>query len=384
MLLLLFLSVGAYAYAESNGALDLERDSSQYASISDASQTGLDITGNMTIECWIKLESLPGSGYEYTFVGKKNPSGGQRSYFFYLYNNSGTYSLRYSAWSDGSTGAEGVVTWTPSTATWYHVAAAYNASGGTVDFYVNGTQQGAQQSGLPNSVYNGSADLIVGAYSGPDGFFDGLIDEVRIWSTTRTQAQVNDNKSVAMTSSANLQGSWHFNGSYADSSGNGNIFTATAGPTFSTDAAFDPGTVVIRKSVDESVTSSTTLQDDDELLIAVRPKLQYVVDGVVFATSASVTPDIKIAFTAPSGSTIDIGYVGMTGTASAQADILETSGSASASIPVDADKVTVILIHGTIKLDSTAGFLQLRWAQNTSNGTAVTIKEGSYLKVGEI
>ena len=37
---------------------DLESGSSQYWSITDASQTGLDITGDFSIEGWVKLESL--------------------------------------------------------------------------------------------------------------------------------------------------------------------------------------------------------------------------------------------------------------------------------------------------------------------------------------
>ena len=50
-------------------SLDLESSSSQYASITDASQTGLDITGDLTIELWAKFESLP-SEYNYSIVSK--------------------------------------------------------------------------------------------------------------------------------------------------------------------------------------------------------------------------------------------------------------------------------------------------------------------------
>jgi hypothetical protein len=39
-------------------SLDLELSSSQYAYITDANQTGLDITGDFTIEAWIKLNRL--------------------------------------------------------------------------------------------------------------------------------------------------------------------------------------------------------------------------------------------------------------------------------------------------------------------------------------
>jgi len=53
--LLVFL-LPSFAFAAS-ASIDLERSSSQYLSITDASQTGLDFTGDFTIEGWVKLES---------------------------------------------------------------------------------------------------------------------------------------------------------------------------------------------------------------------------------------------------------------------------------------------------------------------------------------
>jgi len=61
-------------------SLDVERSSSQYASISDANQVGLDLTPPLTISMWIKTESAPGNLESRDMVAKYNPGAGQRAY----------------------------------------------------------------------------------------------------------------------------------------------------------------------------------------------------------------------------------------------------------------------------------------------------------------
>jgi hypothetical protein len=49
------------------GCIDLEEANSERLYITDAAQTGLDITGNLTMQAWVKPESVPGS---ITFLDK--------------------------------------------------------------------------------------------------------------------------------------------------------------------------------------------------------------------------------------------------------------------------------------------------------------------------
>ncbi len=140
----------------------------------------------------------------------------------------------------------------------------------------------------------------------------------------------------------------------------------------------------VRKSADESVTSSTTLQNDDHLRLTLSGGTTYAVRGAIFATSTSGTPDIKIAYTVPSGATMDLGFLsGFAGNFN-RAELLETSGSASAAIPIGANQNTIIHVLGTVELGVTSGDLTLQWAQNTSNGNATVVKEGSFLSVEAI
>src|SRR5690606_13039937 len=73
---------------------------------------------------------------------------------------------------------------------WYHIAAIKNGNVRTL--YVNG--EAAPLSGTPVAVQANSDPLTIGVdYITSSRFFSGAIDEVRIWSTARTPAEVQEN-----------------------------------------------------------------------------------------------------------------------------------------------------------------------------------------------
>lgn len=224
-------------------SLDLEASLSQFASRADTAS--LSITGNLTIECWVKFESTPSSGNAMAFVSKYNSTGNQRSYFFRLRNNSGTLQLHACISHLGSEDNNAVVDWTPSTGVWYHVAVTYTKGGGGANddifrCYVDGTQQGTDQTVDADTIFNSTADFEVGALTGAS-FLDGKIDEVRVWNTARSQANINTNKSVELVGNeANLQAYYKFSNNYNDTTANANNLTASGSPVFSSDVPFDP------------------------------------------------------------------------------------------------------------------------------------------------
>jgi hypothetical protein len=174
----------------------------QYLTAADSSS--LSITGALTVEGWVKFDTLPSSGNHSTLVSKFLDTGDQRSYTTSLKNNSGTYQLRAAYSTDGTSQAanEAVVSWTPSTGTWYHVAFVFDVSNSQVLFYVDGTQQGSTQTGpTGTSIYNSTADLRIGADNSGDQRLDGKIDDVRIWNTVRTGTEISNNKSVELIGS---------------------------------------------------------------------------------------------------------------------------------------------------------------------------------------
>jgi len=208
-------------------AADFESGSSQYASIADGVQSGLDITGDMTIEFWYQFESHVAA---HTFVQKYLSAGDQRSYSV-AWNGT---DLSISLAPDGINGTTKTTTWTPTDATWYHIAVVYTASAGTAQFYINGIEQGSLLTALPTSIHSGSADVYVGTNNAAGGYADGILDDLRIWTVARTKDELinNRHKTLAGTESG-LVAYWRFDNAWTSTPSN-TLTPAGAAPTFVT------------------------------------------------------------------------------------------------------------------------------------------------------
>jgi len=133
------------------------------------------------------------------------------------------------------------------------------------------------------------------------------------------------------------------------------------------------------KPSSQAVTSSTTLVNDTALVLAVAANSTYLVHGVIEYNGAN-GGDIKWTFTIPAGAS---GFFGATytaatsgnfagGAAFAWTDTTPSQGNGTGT-PMD------IRITGILVIAGTAGNLQFRWAQNTSNATATTVMPNSAL-----
>jgi hypothetical protein len=216
-------------------SLDLERGSTQYASKTDTAS--LSITGDLTFEFWAKFESLPGAGDGFTFLSKWQ-NVGQLSYYLQIVND-GSLKLNLAVSTDGTANETYSLTWTPSTATWYHIAVSWKSSTSKANFYINGVQEGTEQSGALTAIKDGTDDFVIGQRSGGATLYDGLIDDVRVWNDVRTAAEIlaNYNKELIGTE-ANLQAYWKLNNSALDETTNDNDLTLTGSPVYSTDVPF--------------------------------------------------------------------------------------------------------------------------------------------------
>ncbi len=139
---------------------------------------------NFTIECWIKTNSTTAFGTNYhTILGRENAGGAN-------YRNPSIYikggELHTDMSDQNSVTRYDVLTTNLDLAAnvWYHIA--FVKSGTTQYLYLNGrlvntrsAPTGANISGNYNLCWN-------------DNYFTGGLDEVRFWSTARTQAQIND------------------------------------------------------------------------------------------------------------------------------------------------------------------------------------------------
>lgn len=145
------------------------------------------------------------------------------------------------------------------------------------------------------------------------------------------------------------------------------------------------------KQSDESVISSTTLQNDNELFAALAANTTYHLDLTLLVTEATgTTADIKLAWTQPSGCRLDAAAIGAhvswTGSGTIQ-EVEFNSWQGETGSPTSSKNFGTInaginfgyQIKGTVANGANAGTLQLQWAQVASVAENVTVRAGSSL-----
>lgn len=137
------------------------------------------------------------------------------------------------------------------------------------------------------------------------------------------------------------------------------------------------------KGSDQSVTSSTTLVNDNALAVALTANTTYKVELLLFYTGGTAgSSDIKWDFTVPSGAVLSpVRELGLT-TGLAVQYLTVPAGGAFGSNGTGNKMAAEIAC--TIAVSSTPGLLQFQFAQNTSSATATTVKAGSLLSVWQV
>lgn len=214
------------------------RASSQYARrASDLGITG----GSCTIETWIYLSSTPADGTRYG-IAFVDDLGTHTSNELWYDQIGGVIKLHANRTKGGVADNTASYTVTLSTATWYHVVYRYDGTdvklytatvGGThteratVGATGNGTVDYFDSSGI-GTLWNYTADASTIHY------FDGLIDDVRVWNTARTTTQMDANFETELVGNeTGLVAYYKLNNTWDDTTSNAFNLTATNSPTFS-------------------------------------------------------------------------------------------------------------------------------------------------------
>lgn len=132
------------------------------------------------------------------------------------------------------------------------------------------------------------------------------------------------------------------------------------------------GPLTVSKTADETVNNSTTLQNDDELLFAIKANETWAFEMFLPFTCENNTPDIKFAITVPASATLYWILVYMNTT-----KVEDTSGNAE--WVEGANGLRIASITGVVINSSTAGNVQLQWAQDTADASDTILKTGSYI-----
>jgi hypothetical protein len=149
------------------------------------SDASLNITGNITIEAWIRPITF------FFFYNRIVEKDWTNSYYFGSGQNNNTISFGM----DPNANVNNIVETAPgvvTTGAWTHVAGSWDGS--TLRIYVNG-ELSASKTWVNASVDGSPRTTKIGRWYNDteDHYFEGNLDEIRIWSEARTINQIRDN-----------------------------------------------------------------------------------------------------------------------------------------------------------------------------------------------
>ena len=159
----------------------------------------------------------------------------------------------------------------------------------------------------------------------------------------------------------------------------GQVLTVASGaPSWATPATA-PTIKTVRKSSDQTVTSSTTLVNDSQLKFAIAANETYIFEAWLYTYAADGTPDIKVTFTSPAGSTLFWSSSQVIFNAAAATTLTVVApGGTTGDLFVDSN-LRAIQLYGSVLNGGTAGDVQFQLAQNTSSANGTSVKAGSYI-----
>ncbi|MBF0192256.1 MAG: PD40 domain-containing protein [Magnetococcales bacterium] len=241
------------------GSIDLD-GSNDYVSFSSSLRTLFQATTTGTggtIEHWIKPDTTP-DDMILLFVGDTSSSDGFGDSSSRMEIHTGISNGKpFFMFQKGGESDNGKLTGTTTinSGTWYHIAATYELhSGGTSLFklYVNGVLEASKSWSTTFSTKTATG-MLLGRPSASTRYFNGKIDELRLWNTVRTQSEISSNKSVRLpATTSGLYAYYTFDDRYT-------ALSSTTSKTFDTTGTYD---VSLTYTKDTSSKTSSAMDID--------------------------------------------------------------------------------------------------------------------------
>lgn len=204
----------------------LQFDGENVLNAGRGSGDALAITSDVTVEMWIQPSVLK-LAHLLSFGSTSETLAGNVLYSLEMQPDG---ALRFFHENSSLGNETPTTTATPLVAgEWAHVAATRDTDAGTVSFYVNGelletiAYATEPAGGTISELYFGALDL--------PSDYEGLMDEVRVWNSVRTEAEIADTyqrklSGAEIETATDLVGYWDFDetssdGAYTDLSGSG-------------------------------------------------------------------------------------------------------------------------------------------------------------------
>ena len=199
----------------------LNLDGTHFVQVNDHDRFAFGLN-EFTLEGWVNFDSIGGDYFAHPFFSQKD---GDNHYVFSYdpvskrmileINNNGTISKIYSN------------TWEPVIGEFNHVALTRRE--GVFNFYLNGVAHGEDYNFQTVPIPNIDSTFNFGSFEGTS-FFDGKIDEFRVWDKVRSVNEIATYKTESiMERTPGLIAEYRFDGSLVDSSLSYNVTNLSSG-----------------------------------------------------------------------------------------------------------------------------------------------------------
>jgi alpha-L-arabinofuranosidase len=279
----------------------------------------VDTSRSFTVSAWIKLNNV--NGYQTAVsIDGVNISG----FFLQLSAVTGSFAFtRRTADSVNSTEVRADASITPAANTWYHVVGVNDATAGMLRIYVDGLE-GNDAAFTSNWQATGHTMIGRGKFGGPVDFVNGAVDDVSMYQTALTSAQVD-----ALDQGAHWPYDEGSGVTAADSSGNGHTGTLGSGASWTT-GRFGGHAVALDGTTAGNITSAgPTVDTGHSFSVAAWAKFnstngpQDIVSAAGGATSGyelQLRGDGKLAFSRPASDSASATVVSVADTAVVRAN----------------------------------------------------------------
>ncbi|MDD5547640.1 MAG: LamG domain-containing protein, partial [Candidatus Pacebacteria bacterium] len=139
-----------------------------------------EMTSEVTIEAWVKMNSCPGTGNNPPIAGKQSLDG--KGYTLFIDGSCNVYMLAYTTAGAGYAMRNAAL----PIGSWVHVVGTYK-NGDASNLYINGVKDTDAPIGAGSgTIVPNSRNFIIGGSSINNQWFPGIIDEVAVYNTAFT------------------------------------------------------------------------------------------------------------------------------------------------------------------------------------------------------
>ena len=151
--------------------------------LGSGSGSSLDLTGNMTIEFWMKPQDWYKNDNTYTTIIMKGANSGDKVAYNIGHPNSGDHGIKFTYYNNGWINAHDTSGITYTMDQWYHMAVVVDEVNDNIKFYRDGTLLSSISNDFDlKPMLSNDDPLVMGRFSQSVEWYNGALDEVRISS----------------------------------------------------------------------------------------------------------------------------------------------------------------------------------------------------------